>query len=54
MFSKRKGQSIVEYVLIFGLITAGAIASFAAISNGGAGQRAFESYVTGQSGGTQR
>jgi hypothetical protein len=53
MLTKRKGQSIVEYVLIFGVVTAGALASFAAISGGGGGQQAFENYVTGQSSGPQ-
>jgi hypothetical protein len=53
MLTKRKGQSILEYVLIFGVVTAGALASFAAISSGGGAQQAFENYVTGQSGSTQ-
>lgn len=48
MLTKRKGQSIVEYVMIFGVIAAGAVASLAAITGGGQAQQAFENYVTGQ------
>lgn len=49
---KRKGQSIVEYVMIFGVITAGAVASLMVVTGGGQAQRAFENYVTGQSQGS--
>lgn len=54
MRKRRAGQSIIEYVLVFGLVAAAAVGVLASLTGSGQGQQVLTNMVTGSSGTAQR